>query len=96
MWMLGAELLAWPITSLFLMPIVRPNLLQACAKQLINLWSASSVCVTRAGSSAKRTPLMVTCLTLVLARSLARLNSLPSDRVSQGPRSRGARGHVPA
>ena len=45
----------------------------ARAKRSISLWSASSVCVAMAASSAKRTSLMVTCLTLVLALSRARL-----------------------
>ena len=44
-------------------------------------WSSSSLCGTRASSSAKRKSRTSICRTLVLARERAGLKSFPSDRV---------------
>ena len=50
MW--GTELTSWPRTLVFLILIVRPNSLQAAAKQSISSWSPASVCAVSAASSA--------------------------------------------
>ena len=79
--MCAGVLTSWVQTLVFFRLMVSPYCLQASAKQSLNLWSAASLCVTRAASSANSISLIRTDRTLVLARSLARLNSLPSDAI---------------
>ena len=57
------------------------EVLQACEKQSINDWSSSWVWVATAASSANSMSLMRTLRTFVLPLRLAKLRSLPSERV---------------
>ena len=71
----------WPITWVFLRLMVSPKCLQASLKRLINWWSSSSEWATTAVSSANRRSRRSLSCVLVMAFSLARLNSFPSDLV---------------
>ena len=70
----------WCITSVFLMLIVRPKLVQASANLLTFWCMSSSQMEFRVQSSANRKSLMVFVLILVFALSLLRLKTEPSRR----------------
>ena len=69
----------WNITSVFLVLMVRPRLLQAAEKLVILVCISCSSLALRAQSSTKRKSLRTVSFTFVAASSLLGLNSFPSD-----------------
>ena len=74
-WLPGA---GWSITSVFLVLMVRPKLLQAAEKLSISACICCSSLALRAQSSVKRKSLKIVSFTFVAACSLLGFNSFPS------------------
>ena len=79
--MLGAVYTHCPMTWVFFWLMVRPNSWHALLKQSISLYRSSFECVAMAASSANRMSRRHLVWTFLLALSLARLKSFPSDLV---------------
>ena len=69
------------MTFVFFRLMISLNAAQALEKRSRRACSSFSLCATRAASSAKRRSRSIHLRTLVLARSLARLNNFPSEWV---------------